>query len=90
MEQRARVGTGRLLAERRQDQKRRVGIEDEKAAALRKLAEERQALALRMKDLLPGPDEADGTCAAEGGAGHEALKPERAQLDAGGVQGGGG
>ncbi len=39
-------------AQRRQDQERYVGIEDEKAGALRKLTEERQALALRMKDLL--------------------------------------
>jgi hypothetical protein len=42
-------------AQRRQDQERYVGIEDEKAAVLRKLTEERQALALRMKDL---PEEA--------------------------------
>jgi hypothetical protein len=42
-------------AQRAQDQERYVGIEDEKAAALRKLTEERQALALRMKGL---PEEA--------------------------------
>ena len=38
--------------QRRQDQERYVGIEDEKSATLRKLMEERQALALKMKDLL--------------------------------------
>ena len=38
--------------QRRQDQERYVGIEDEKSGTLRRLMEERQALALKMKDLL--------------------------------------